>query len=739
MNPQAPTTAGAVFLSYASQDAEAARRICTALRAAGIEVWFDQDELRGGDQWDAKIKRQIRECALFVPIISRTTQARTEGYFRREWNLATQRLLDMAPGRPFLLPIVIDDISERDANVQEEFLKVQWTRVLGGDLSAAGVERTRALLEALAQSTRDPLPRPVPPPAVPQPTSRRLPRFWIGVFALMAAVAGVAVFLSRTSSSQLRQLAILPFTAIGEGPGHQAFCDGLSETITSQLTQLEPFQRTLLVVPLTEVRKEAITTPSQARALFGATVVLAGSVQRADASVRVTINLIDAVTLRIIRSETFDQLPNQLYRLQDRVAAQAAAWLGLKLSDQAKQALAAGQTTVASAYELYVQGRGELVRRGLNGSLDAAIVQLQQAIMADPGYALAHAALGEAFWQKYVQTDERRWVDEARRSCRLALQHGASLASPHVTLAILLHGTGEYEQAVAEAQTALRMDPTSIDATRVLARAYDRLNRPGEAEAAFLRAIERSPESVLHLSDLAVFYWRLGRTNEAEKCFLRVAELTPQNHMAFRNLGGLYVQKGMPELAVANLEKSLALKPTAAAYSNLGSLRFQQGRYAEAATLFERATQLRPNDHMMIGNWADALRFAPGRSGDAVNTYRTAIRFAEQRVVINPKDAAVRARLARFLAFAGETPRALSEIEEALHLAPKVVPVLFNAAIVYEQTGHRAKALEAVGRALQVGASRVEIENEPDLTGLRADPRYVSLVSEAGKANPPPK
>ncbi|MBI4626596.1 MAG: toll/interleukin-1 receptor domain-containing protein [Verrucomicrobia bacterium] len=67
---------GAVFLSYASQDADAARRICAALRAAGVEVWFDQSELRGGDAWDASIRKQIKECALFVPVISASTQAR---------------------------------------------------------------------------------------------------------------------------------------------------------------------------------------------------------------------------------------------------------------------------------------------------------------------------------------------------------------------------------------------------------------------------------------------------------------------------------------------------------------------------------------------------------------------------------------------------------------------------------------------------------------------------------------
>ncbi len=81
----------AVFLSYASEDAEAAQRISEALRAAGIEVWFDKSELRGGDAWDQSIRKQIRTCALFLPIISHTTHDRREGYFRLEWKLAIDR------------------------------------------------------------------------------------------------------------------------------------------------------------------------------------------------------------------------------------------------------------------------------------------------------------------------------------------------------------------------------------------------------------------------------------------------------------------------------------------------------------------------------------------------------------------------------------------------------------------------------------------------------------------------
>jgi hypothetical protein len=104
--------ARAVFISYASQDAEAARKICEALRAVGLEVWFDQNELRGGDAWDQKIRGQIKTCALFVPMISATTQARPEGYFRLEWKLAVERSHLMADDQPFIVPVVIDDTPE---------------------------------------------------------------------------------------------------------------------------------------------------------------------------------------------------------------------------------------------------------------------------------------------------------------------------------------------------------------------------------------------------------------------------------------------------------------------------------------------------------------------------------------------------------------------------------------------------------------------------------------------------
>src|SRR6516225_9367196 len=137
----ASTPTGAVFLSYASQDQEAAQRICMALRAAGIEVWFDQSELRGGDVWDQKIRRQIHDCVLFIPIVSQHTQERLEGYFRHEWKLAIERTHHMAEQKAFLVPVVIDGTRDQEALVPDAFRAVQWTRLPNGETPPEFVAR----------------------------------------------------------------------------------------------------------------------------------------------------------------------------------------------------------------------------------------------------------------------------------------------------------------------------------------------------------------------------------------------------------------------------------------------------------------------------------------------------------------------------------------------------------------------------------------------------------------------
>jgi TolB-like protein/Tfp pilus assembly protein PilF len=151
----------AVFLSYASQDAEAAKRIADALRAAGVEVWFDAEGgLEHGDEWDAKIRRQIKECVLFIAVISANTQAREEGYFRIEWDLAAERARGIASGVAFILPVVIDDTKESGALVPDRFRTVQWTKLPGGNISSEVLQRFLKLWShrtgALKQTAADP-------------------------------------------------------------------------------------------------------------------------------------------------------------------------------------------------------------------------------------------------------------------------------------------------------------------------------------------------------------------------------------------------------------------------------------------------------------------------------------------------------------------------------------------------------------------------------------------------------
>ncbi len=152
-----------VFISYASGDRAAARLLGETLKRAGIDVWLDEEELAGGDAWDAKIRKQIRTCTFFMPVISATTEARREGYFRREWRLAVERTLDHADDVLFLTPVVIDDTRDQGARVPEKFSSVQWLRCPGGKETPQLIELARRLAAGPDEATNIAA-RPVPPP-----------------------------------------------------------------------------------------------------------------------------------------------------------------------------------------------------------------------------------------------------------------------------------------------------------------------------------------------------------------------------------------------------------------------------------------------------------------------------------------------------------------------------------------------------------------------------------------------
>jgi len=138
----------AVFISYAREDLAAVQLIKAGLEAAGIITWFDFDRLEVGDDYDRKIQRNIARCSYFIPVVSATTQRRLEGYFRREWSYAIDRVRNMADGALFILPVTIDATDAAQALVPDKFKALHFTSLPGGEVPADFAQRLKDFMQA---------------------------------------------------------------------------------------------------------------------------------------------------------------------------------------------------------------------------------------------------------------------------------------------------------------------------------------------------------------------------------------------------------------------------------------------------------------------------------------------------------------------------------------------------------------------------------------------------------------
>jgi TolB-like protein len=309
----------AVFLSYANQDAQAASRICEALRGAGIEVWFDQSELRGGDAWDAAIRRQIKNCALVVPIISANTQGRAEGYFRLEWKLAIDRSHLMALDRTFLVPVVIDQVNESDGRVPDKFSEVQWTRLPGGATSPAFIERIARLLEqdlkpadgASRSIHTDPPAATVTPSTGPAlPRARGLAPLALGAVLVIASI-GVGAWALRhewrhaaaivpySNEDRRMTFAVLPFQAAAEDAHGAQVAKATRDELQ---TVLETRKDNVSVVPQASAEQAAAHELSVRKLARDLNVhfLVRGSVAREGDAYKVTVLGIDGDSERVL-------------------------------------------------------------------------------------------------------------------------------------------------------------------------------------------------------------------------------------------------------------------------------------------------------------------------------------------------------------------------------------------------------------------------------------------------------
>jgi hypothetical protein len=135
---------GAIFISYAREDLAVVRALKEALEEAGLTVWFDYDRLGAGDTFDPKIQNNIRRCSLFLPVLSRNTEARSEGFFRREWRYALDRDLDIDPGTPFIIPVAIDDTREF-TTLPRRFREIHITAAPEGRAPSEFINRVRRI------------------------------------------------------------------------------------------------------------------------------------------------------------------------------------------------------------------------------------------------------------------------------------------------------------------------------------------------------------------------------------------------------------------------------------------------------------------------------------------------------------------------------------------------------------------------------------------------------------------
>ena len=674
-------SAKAVFLSYASQDLEATKRICDALRAAAIEVWYDQSELRGGDAWDQKIRQQVKSCYLFVPIISANTQAREEGYFRREWKLAVDRTNDMAEDRAFLLPVVIDSTSDSAARVPEKFRDVQWTRLPADSSTDAFVEHVRRLVlpetpVSVARSPQVPTPlvasssvgSAAPPIPATVPKSRSMLPWLVGGFLVLGggflaaerllvhrtptiATDTPAAAAASTGNVNAKSLAVLAFADMSEKKDQEYFSDGLTEELINQLGKT-PGLRVIARTSSFSFKGKSDDIPTIAAKLQVAHI-LEGSVRRSGDHLRVSTQLIRADSGTQLWSETYDREFKDVFAVQDEITTAVVAALKLKLGGGSTAETVHG-TTNAEAYAAYLIGR-KLYAQWTPGSWRRSIEAYQKAIALDPNYAQAYADL--SLTQYYLGDTEGdvSLMILARESAQKAIDLDPRYGGGYAQRAAMRAVTFDWAGAEADAKQAVALDPTDP----------------------------------LVLSNYGFVLIGLGRLSEAIVMYRKALERDPLDDAAWKYLGEIFTA---------------------------------QHDYLAAYDAFSRAMSVNPANSFTKANLA-TLQLLDGKASEALTTCQTIDGEGF-------RDSCV-AMAAHTLHDAKASQTALDAV-----IARSATSAAYQIAEVYAGRGEKDLAFEWLERAYrQQDGGLMQLKVDPLLASLHSDPRFKALMK---KMNLPP-
>jgi len=613
----------AVFLSYASQDEAAAQRICEALRAAGIEVWFDRSELRGGDAWDAMIRRQIKSCALFMPVISRNTHARDEGYFRLEWKLAVDRSHLMTVDRAFVVPVVVDDTRDDDERVPDKFRELQWTRLPGGDTPPQFVTRIQRLL---APETPQPSAVPAAPPAAaattvgsavpaPGPVPRHSPPalVWVLAGVVFAALTYFIIdklwLARRTPVSQPapsasvstaapsapaafapppHSIAVLPFVNMSGDKEQEYFSEGLTEEILNSLARINELQVAARTSSFSFQGEHPDIATVAHKLNVGA--VLEGSVRRSAHTVRVTAQLINAVTGFHLWSETYDRDLGDVLKLQTEIANAVAAALKVTLLGDVAAKIELGGTHNPAAFDAYLRGWKAHSASHDEKDLQTAIAAYTEAIRLDPNYALAFAnrslALNGYAGEFATGPARGEMFAKAEADARKAIALTPDLAEGHLALeSFFENGSLDFARANEEYERALALAPGNTRVLRNYGRFVVDMGRPEAGVAAARRAVALDPLNRNSHSHLGLSLYLARQYDAAIAALQDALALDPGYPTGYANRGLAYYAHG----DLQNARASCEIKPDIWASQVCLAVTYAKlGRHADAESMLAR-------------------------------------------------------------------------------------------------------------------------------------------------------
>lgn len=406
------------------------------------------------------------------------------------------------------------------------------------------------------------------------------------------------------------------------------------------------------------------------------------------------------------------------------MATIAAVLLAAVLYPPAVNDVPKAPRTVAGApapNELYQQGLSLLDSYYKPESLNGAIQKFEQTTKADPNFALAYAALGEAYVDKYRQDLNPDWFKRAEEYCQTAIRLNSQLAEVNVTLGRIHNLLGKHDLGLQEIQHALKLDPINVKGLLALGDAYASVSRDDEAEQAYLKAIALRPDNWDAYQRHGSFYFQKAKYLEAAEQYRRLIQLRPDQAGAHSNLSAALVYLGQTGEAEKELKEALRIGPTYAAYYNLAYFYYTQSRFREAAKMAENASALNSDDYrvwQMLGICYEWI----GQPGKAKEAYGRELKTLQNAERLNAEDPKAQAELGLLYSKVQQHDEAVAHLRTALAIAPTDPAVLAMAGEAYENFGDRKQALSYIESAIQHGWDTERLKRNPDLQKFLNDP-----------------